>query len=665
MNFWGRLAAIRSPPRAPFSQHGELLRQRRHSGSDHRPDATCALPPTRDPDCSNATTPSPSLHADRIQSPATLIATDRTSYRDHREVLRRYFILRALVSLPPLAALSTFPPSTCALTDLNPRELVASKYIYSTASMAPGTLQEAISRLESLDSDIARYLFLRDLREENEDAFYALLVEHAQDILPYVYTPTVGEACEKYSHLPVKTRGIFFTPADKGQILQKLQAWPGKDVKVMVVTDGERILGLGDLGYGGMGISEGKILLYTAIGGVSPQHCLPLCLDFGTENEELLKDPEYKGLRQRRLRGTEYYELLDEFMTAVRTWQPRALLQFEDFANSNAFRLLEKYRNVQCCFNDDIQGTACITLAGLLSALRVTGGELGQQKIMFLGAGEAGTGIAQLIVQAMRRRSGLSEAEARTRCIFLDSRGLVCASRPDKLAAHKQPFAHAIPFQPDLLSAVNAERPTMLIGVSTQAGAFTQEVLEAMAEINERPIVFPLSNPTSKSECTFEDAFAATRGTVVFASGSPFPPFSTPDGRRLFPAQSNNAYVFGPIGMAAVITECRTISDGVFLETAEALARRTPAAAFSSGMLFPSFSDMKEVAPLLIADVAKFMVEEGLGRIPEAVATKGWEGAVLDAMYRPPPFPSSTSYSSSSFSKPTQNGFPLPSLAKF
>ncbi|CAI6010995.1 unnamed protein product [Closterium sp. NIES-65] len=494
---------------------------------------------------------------------------------------------------------------------------------------------EELVQLREMYTDLQRYLFLRNLQEKNVQAFWQLTMNNAQEILPFVYTPTVGEACQKYSRLPINTRGLFLSPSDKGTILDKLKAWPDQKIRVIVVTDGERILGLGDLGYGGMGISEGKILLYTVIAGVDPHQCLPICLDVGTNNESLLADPQYKGLKQHRLRGEEYDALVDELMTAVRAWQPHILLQFEDFGNTNAFRLLDRYRGLQCCFNDDIQGTACITLAGILSALRVTKGELNQQKILFLGAGEAGTGIGHLIAQAMHKRCGIPLEEALQHCLFVDSKGLVCKSRKE-LQHHKLPFAHDIPFLSDLLSVVKTHKPTMLIGVSTIAGAFTSEILEAMADLNEHPVIFPLSNPTSKSECTFQDAYHHTHGNVVFASGSPFPAFTTHDKRTLVPAQANNAYVFPPIGMAAVLTNCSAITDGVFLEAAEALASKVPESRLASGMLFPAFSDMKVVSPQLIADIAQYMIKEGLGSVPaDFDAARGWLDYVCTRMWHP------------------------------
>lgn len=335
----------------------------------------------------------------------------------------------------------------------------------SSAATARAEKSE-LAALHHCPTDLDRYLHLRKLRERNETLFFSLLIDHAEEMLPFVYTPTVGEACEKYSHLPITTHGLFLSLADKGRILQRLRDCPfsaaagAGGIRVIVVTDGERILGLGDQGYGGMGISEGKILLYTVMAGVPPQQCLPVCLDVGTNNAQRLADPQYKGLRQERVRGEAYDALVEEFMVSVRQWQAHCLVQFEDFGNLNAFRLLHTYRTQQPCFNDDIQGTACIVLAGLLSALRVTGGKLPEQRVLFMGAGEAGTGIGELIAQAVQEACGGAKSieQARDVCFYVDSKGLVCKSREAKLQEHKLPFAHDIPFQPDLLTAIKELR---------------------------------------------------------------------------------------------------------------------------------------------------------------------------------------------------------------
>lgn len=393
--------------------------------------------------------------------------------------------------------------------------------------------------------------------------FYHVLVSHTEDVLPFLYTPTVGEACQRYHQLGIPTYGLYLRASERGRFLELLQALPAhqQNISVVVVTDGERILGLGDLGAGGMGISEGKSLLYTAAAGVPPHAILPICLDVGTNNVALREDPQYHGLRQPRLAGAEYNAIVAELVAALQEWRPHVVLQWEDFGNSNAFRLLLKYRRTLCSFNDDIQGTACITVAGLLSALRATGSSLPQQQVLFLGAGEAGTGIGELIAIALEKRHGMTREQARRHCLFMDSKGLVCASRTD-LQPHKVAFAHDVPPCKTLIEAVRTLRPTALVGVSTSRGAFNREVLEAMAEINARPIVFPLSNPTSKAECTYEEAFDATQGRLLFASGSPFAPLQR-GGREYTPAQANNAYVFPAIGHAAVLCRASAITDEV------------------------------------------------------------------------------------------------------
>lgn len=459
---------------------------------------------------------------------------------------------------------------------------------------------------------------LRALRELSPGGYHRLMLTHGQEVLPYIYTPTVGQACQEYHTLGIKTRGLYVSLEDRRRILAKLRSWPQQHVRVIVVTDGERILGLGDLGANGMGISEGKIELYTAAAGVDPAVCLPVCLDVGTNNRALREHPEYGGLRRPRPTGQEYASFVDEFMAALKEWQPHVLIQFEDFGNHNAFTLLERYRGTHCCFNDDIQGTASITLAALLSALHVTGGRLSEQRILFLGAGEAATGIASLIAFCIAQREGIPEQEARTRCHLLDSKGLVCASRTD-LQHHKRPFAHATPFCADLLSAVRQLKPTALIGVSAQGGAFTQEVVEAMAALNERPLIFPLSNPTHLAECTFEQAYSWTSGRVLFASGSPFDPIMDDSGRQRVAPQANNAYIFPAVGHAAVLTRASCIPEEVFLVAAEELAAMGTAEARALGSLFPPFSAIRDVSARIMAPVAAFLVSRGLGQPPS-----GW-----------------------------------------
>uniref|UniRef100_A0A7S3E223 Malic enzyme n=2 Tax=Chloropicon laureae TaxID=464258 RepID=A0A7S3E223_9CHLO len=486
------------------------------------------------------------------------------------------------------------------------------------------------------EKDIDKYMALRGLRVRDPDAYYRLLTKHTEEILPYVYTPTVGEACQKYSNLNVQTTGLYISLNDRGRVLEKLRQWPHQDVTTIVATDGERILGLGDLGAGGMGISEGKILLYTAAAGVAPTDCLPICLDVGTNNEQLLSDPAYIGLRQRRPTGEAYFSFIEEFVAALKQWQPHVLLQFEDFGNHTAFLLLQKYRNQVCCFNDDIQGTAAITLSGILASLRLKRESLADQRILFHGAGEAGVGCGELIALALASWHGLSLVEARKRVLFMDSKGLVCKARLGKLQDHKITFAHDIAFAPDLLSVVRTHRPTVLIGVSTQAGAFSREVIEAMAAHCDRPVIFPLSNPTSKSECSYEEAFAGTRGRVIFASGSPFPPLSTGAGGTFYPAQANNAYIFPAVGHAAVLTRAKCIPEEVFLEAAACLAELSSDRDLACGKLFPSFSNIRPVSARIMARVGKYLCDRGFGERPAGLVNDDWHGLATASMYRVP-----------------------------
>jgi malate dehydrogenase (oxaloacetate-decarboxylating)(NADP+) len=427
--------------------------------------------------------------------------------------------------------------------------------------------------------------------------------------MPIVYTPTVGLACQQFGLIFQRPRGIFIGANDHGQVASLLRNWPYKDVKIIVVTDGERILGLGDLGANGMGIPVGKLSLYVACAGVHPNQCLPVMLDVGTENEALLDDPLYVGLRQKRVRGPAYDELVDEFLMAAQDVFPGVVIQFEDFANVNAFRLLHKYRDRICTFNDDMQGTAGVVLAGLLSALRITGGKLTEQKILFLGAGEAATGISDLVVSAMTEQ-GLSRDEARRRCWLVDSRGLVVKSRTD-LAEHKRPYAQDFSFLPDFPSAVEALKPTAIIGVAAVANTFTQPVLEAMARFNQRPIVFALSNPTSKSECTAEEAYRWTGGRGIFACGSPFDPV-TVNGQTFVPRQGNNSYIFPGVGLGTIACGARHVTDEMFSAAAWALTRQVTEADIAQGSLYPALSRIQEVSAHIATAVAKVAYDKGL-----------------------------------------------------
>lgn len=482
-------------------------------------------------------------------------------------------------------------------------------------------------------SDLEKYVFLVALQDRNETLFYRTVVEHIDEMMPIIYTPTVGEACRHFGHIFRRPRGLYVSAADRGRIASVLRNWPTRDVAVIVVTDGGRILGLGDLGAFGMGIPIGKLSLYTACAGIDPARTLPIMLDVGTDNAALLSDPLYTGLVQPRLTGPAYDELVDEFVAAVQEVFPHALIQFEDFQTRNAIRLLARYRDRACTFNDDIQGTAAVTLAGLLSAARITGAPLLGRPLLFHGAGAAATGIADLIVSA-QVRDGARPEDARGRIWFMDSHGLVVADRDD-LEAHKRPYAHPHRRVAALADATEALKPAALIGVSGQPQSFSEPVLRAMARHHERPVVFALSNPTAKSECTAEQAYRWTDGRAVFASGSPFPPCHL-EGRRFVPRQGNNAYIFPGVGLGVTAARARHVTDDMFYAAAQRLAREVSDHDLALGALFPPLSAIREVSARIAGAVAAAAYDAGLaagGRPADLVAharAQMWEPAYRD-----------------------------------
>jgi malate dehydrogenase (oxaloacetate-decarboxylating)(NADP+) len=469
-------------------------------------------------------------------------------------------------------------------------------------------------------NDLEKWIFLTALQDRNETLFYRVLHEHIEEMMPIVYTPVVGEACQKYSATWRRPRGLYIRAEDRGRIAQILRHWPEREVGVIVVTDGERILGLGDLGANGMGIPVGKLTLYTACAGVHPCLCLPITLDVGTNNQKLLDDPLYIGVPHQRIDEESYDALLDEFVEAVQTVFPTALLQFEDFHNRHAFRLLSNYRDKLCCFNDDIQGTAGVTLAGLLSALRISGKPITSQKYLFFGAGEAGIGIGELVASALQAK-GLPHDEAHSRCLFLDSKGLVVKSRTD-LQEHKLAFAHDLEFCATLEEAIRRHRPTALIGVSGQPQTFTREVVQAMAEVNERPIIFALSNPTSKAECTAAQAYDWTNGRAIFASGSPFPAHVL-NGQRFVPGQANNAYVFPGVGLGVTAVRARRVTDEMFFAAAETLAAMASEDDLAKGCIFPALTKIREVSAQIACAVAEVAYRRHLASLPRPLDLLG------------------------------------------
>ena len=461
-------------------------------------------------------------------------------------------------------------------------------------------VDRVMANLERLPRDIDRYMQLSALQERNERLFYQTVIEHIDRVLPLIYTPTVGEACREFSHIAREPKGFFITPDDRGEIRRILANWPEKNVRVIVVSDGQRILGLGDLGANGMGIPVGKLALYTACAGIPPEACLPIMLDVGTNNEELRNDMLYLGYPHRRLEGKAYFDLVEEFVTAVQSRYPGALIQFEDFLTPNAYALLKKYRERMLCFNDDIQGTAAVALAGVYASTRITGHRFSDVRIMFLGAGSAATGIADLMTAAFVDE-GLSPDEARHHLWFVDVNGLLVKERTD-LMEYNLPYAHDV--KPlGFVEAIDVVRPHVLIGATGAPGTFTRTVIERMGRINHRPAIFALSNPTSRAECTAEQAYAWSGGRAIFVSGSPFGP-QTYEGKMLRPAQGNNAYVFPGIGLGAVACRARTLPDELFLAAARTLAGLVRQRDLDEGALYPPLREIRRISLAIAVSVA-------------------------------------------------------------
>ncbi|MEY4590943.1 MAG: NAD-dependent malic enzyme [Pseudomonadota bacterium] len=473
-------------------------------------------------------------------------------------------------------------------------------------------LQRALANLRRKTCDIDRYVFMQQLVNRSQTLFYRVLIDHIEELMPVVYTPTVGQACREFAHIYRQAQGFYITLADKGYVRAMLDHWPEKDIRMIVVTDGERILGLGDLGANGMGIPIGKLALYCACAGIRPEQCLPVMIDVGTDNVPLREDAFYLGTPCPRVRGEPYIELLDEFVQAVQDAYPKALIQFEDFLTPNAYLLLNRYRQSVLCFNDDIQGTAAVALAGIYSACTLANLVFTQLRIMFLGAGSAATGIADLIVFALVEQ-GLTLSEARARLWFVDVEGLLVSSRP-VLPEHNARFAQDYPPM-DFVSAIDSIQPHVLIGATGAANAFTSTVIEKMATYNVRPIIFALSNPTANAECTASQVYEWSQGRAIFASGSPFPPVVY-RGQFFRPAQGNNAYIFPGVGLGAMLVEASLVSDEMFLIAARVLADSLSAEDLAEGALYPPLRKIREVSLAIACAVAETAYAQGVARLP-------------------------------------------------
>jgi len=495
------------------------------------------------------------------------------------------------------------------------------------------TLDEQVARvlnqLDRWDNDLERYMHLRSVQDRNRTLFYKVLTSDPERFLPLVYTPTVGDACEQFGHILTRPHGVYLPVTAKGRIKELLDNWGNKDVRFIVVTDGSRILGLGDLGASGMGIPIGKLALYTACAGVPPEMTLPITLDVGTDNEAFLDDPMYAGLRQRRCDDETYYAFVDEFVQAVQELFPECCIQFEDFSMNHAAPLLAKYRDAVCCFNDDIQGTAGVALAGIHAACQAKGESIGDQRILFLGAGSAGTGIAELIVESICVETGKPRDEAMKHVRLFDVNGLLVNSRDD-LVDFQKPFAADAAPCADFVQAIKDFKPTGIIGVSTVHGAFNEQVIKAMAEVNDRPLIFPYSNPTSRAECTAQEAYQWTDGRVLFGSGTPMPPVEH-GGRTIKPSQGNNVYIFPAMGMAILATGARHVPQEAFLTAAKALATQVPESYFADGMLYPARSDIRSVSMHVAGKVAKTLADLGLNRH----RSSDWDARIADLAFEP------------------------------
>ena len=507
---------------------------------------------------------------------------------------------------------------------------------YGLIGLMPNTVESMETQirrvhiqLDNFELPIQKYMYLTNLLDSNETLFFKTIISEPAKYLPLVYTPTVGEACERFGHIARQTRALFISIEQKDNIKELLKNWPVKDVRFTVVTNGERILGLGDLGICGVGIPIGKLILYTSCGGVPPEYTLPIVLDAGTNNQTFINDPLYPGLKKKRVSGAAFDDFVEAFVAAVNEVFPKICIQWEDFAGKDAIRILDKYYDKVCTFNDDMQGTAGVATAGIITASRFSGKPFREQKVLFLGAGAAAFGIADMLVHKFQK-DGLSKEEALERVWMFDVNGLLVKSRTD-LADYQKPFAHESEPSDDFAKSILNIKPTAIIGVSTVGGAFNQQVIENMCVVNERPVIFPYSNPTSRSECTAEQAYTWSKGKAIFASGSPFAPV-TFEGRTFTPGQGNNVYIFPAIGLAVFATEANRVTNEMFVTAAEAVAEQITEEDFAKGLIYPHINNILDVSYNVAVKVAEKIFESGLAGIKKP---KDLRTFIKSKMYEP------------------------------
>ncbi len=490
-------------------------------------------------------------------------------------------------------------------------------------------LSRVLLQLSHKHTDLDRYIYLVNLLDHDETLFYRTIMSDPARFLPIIYDPTIGEVCLKFGHIFRGPRGMYLSIKRRGTVKELLRNWPVKDVRFICVTDGGRILGLGDLGANGMGIPIGKLQLYTAAAGVPPEGLLPMYLDAGTNNEQYLNDPLYLGLREARPSTADLYAFVDEFVEAVQEVFPKCCIHFEDWTGVDAVHLLQRYRDHYCVYNDDVQGTAGITLAGMINATKLKGTQLKDEKYLFLGAGSAGIGLANLLCSALAAE-GMTLTDAQSRVHMFDVNGLLESTRSD-LVDFQQPYAHPHPPTKDFVAAIKSIKPTTIIGVSTIGGAFTQQVVETMAQVNERPVILALSNPTEHAECSAEQAYTWSKGRAIFAAGVQFPPVHL-DGQTFLPGQANNFYIFPAVGMAIYATQAKRVSDEMFIEAARAVADQVPDALLKQGLLYPLQANILETEIKTAVRVAKLVFDSGLARVDRPI---DMEAFIRGHVYQP------------------------------